>query len=78
MKRAYSPLSSTERRARALDEAFFDMPDTPLRSELVVHLRPPTTRIPAPLPCDQLSPRAVAWLAERGITQETQRCNTLS
>jgi len=67
IKRAYSALTPNERQAKALEESFFEMPDTPLRSELVAHLRPRASRFAAPMPFADLSERGQTWIAERGL-----------
>lgn len=67
MKRAYTPLTPAERRVRAVDEVFFDLPDTPLRSELIAHLRSPGSRAGNPVPFADLSARAREWVSERGL-----------
>lgn len=66
MKRAYAPLNDRDRRARAEDEAFFDLPGNATRLDILCVLgltglrRIPITEACAP---------ARAWLADRGITQ---------
>lgn len=67
MKRTYARLNRAGRRVTAEDEAFFLMPDTPLRSELIAHLR---TGRQAPAPFETLSDRARQWLDERGLAPQ--------
>lgn len=67
MKRTYARLNQAARRVTAHDEAFFLMPDTPLRSELIAHFR---TGKQAPAPFETLSDRARQWLDERGLAPQ--------
>lgn len=65
MKRAYRELSDRERWARALDEAFFDLPGTAMRSDLLCALGLASLRR---IPIAEVGPKARQWLDDRGIT----------
>lgn len=64
MKRNYARLTAQGRRVNAEAEVWFDLPDTPMRAELIAHLR--TGKTPA-APFAALSDRARQWLDERGL-----------
>lgn len=66
MKRAYRPLSIRERRARAEDEAFFDMPYGRARLDVMCWLGVNGLRR---IPLDAVCQQARHWLDERGLTQ---------
>ena len=62
MKRIYTKAPFNARPVLAVEEAFFQMPDTALRAELLALLRERKY--------DDASPKARAWLAERGLIEE--------
>jgi hypothetical protein len=71
MKRAYAQLTDRERRARAEEEAFFDLPGTGTRLELLCFLGVNGCRR---IPIDQVGPAARQWLDDRGLLpQEVAR-----
>lgn len=61
MKRNYKPLNEHGRVMLAMEEAFFHLPDTHTRSELVHILGQKK------LDVSDASPKAKEWLAERGL-----------
>lgn len=67
MKRNYARLTPHARRFSAEAEVWFDLPDTPLRSELIAHFRMGKQ---APAPFETLSDRARQWLDERGLAPQ--------
>lgn len=67
MKRTYAHLNHAARRVNAEAEVWFDLPDTPMRCEMIAHLR---TGRQAPAPFHELSDRARQWLDERGLAPQ--------
>jgi hypothetical protein len=67
MKRNYTRLTGPARRLTAEHEVWFYLPDTPMRSELIAHLR---TGRHAAVPFPELSDRARRWLDERGLSPQ--------
>lgn len=67
MKRNYTRLTPHARRVNAEAEVWFDLPDTPMRCELIAHLRSPGSRAGNPVPFADLSARAREWVSERGL-----------
>jgi len=71
MKRAYRDLNDRERRARAEDEAFFELPGTSTRLDILCFLGINGCRR---IPIDQVGQPARQWLADRGLLpQEVAR-----
>jgi len=71
MKRAYRDLNDRERRARAEDEAFFDMPYGRVRLDVMCWLGVNGLRR---IPLDQCCDAARRWIADRGlISREVAR-----
>lgn len=66
MKRAYRSLPLRDRRARAEDEAFFDMPYGRVRLDVMCWLGVNGLRR---IPLDTVCKQARHWLDERGLTQ---------
>jgi len=67
MKRNYTRLTPHARRVNAESEVWFDLPDTPMRCELIAHFRMGKQ---APAPFHELSDRARQWLDERGLAPQ--------
>jgi len=61
LKRSYSGLDPKERQKQAVDEAFFALPDGPLRSAILLYFSS------AGIKRDELSAPAKQWLADRGL-----------
>ncbi len=67
MKRAYADLSDRERRARAEDEAFFDMAFGPTRLDVMCFFG---TNGLTRIPFEQLGAAARRWLTDRGLAPQ--------
>lgn len=61
MKRIYRHLNLEQRKAIAIDEAYFDMPDTTVRIEILAFLQ---GRV------DETSGPAEKWLNDRGLIND--------
>lgn len=60
MKRSYSCLDPKERQKQAQDEAFYALPDGPLRSAILAFFLKRETR-------ESLPHAATEWLSQRGL-----------
>jgi hypothetical protein len=67
MKRAYRSLPLRDRRARAEDEAFFELPDGSMRRDALCVLGLKGMRR---IPITDACPAARRWLADRGLAPQ--------
>lgn len=65
MKRAYRDLTDRERRARAEDEAFFELPGGAMRLDILCAMGVNGLRR---IPLDQVAAPARKWFDDRGVT----------